>query len=139
MGRLFWKFFLCILLAQVAATIGVGGVFWLRDQARQRATPVLDSGPPAAIALDAATATLRVGDCVEGERGLTRRLRAVDLDDAAAGQPAYAECDIQCDGSGRDHGDGCAVVTAEAHDRALAELAVDLCECRVEGFLAVCC
>jgi two-component system OmpR family sensor kinase len=61
MGRLFWKFFLCILLAQVAATIGVGGVFWLRDQARQRATPVLDSGPPAAIALDAAAATLRHG------------------------------------------------------------------------------
>jgi len=60
-GRLFWKFFLCILLAQVAATIGVGGVFWLRDQARQRATPVLDSGPPAAIALDAAAATLRHG------------------------------------------------------------------------------
>jgi two-component system OmpR family sensor kinase len=61
MGRLFWKFFLCILLAQVAATIGVGGVFWLRDQARQRATPGLDSGPPAAIALDAAAATLRHG------------------------------------------------------------------------------
>jgi len=61
MGRLFWKFFLCILLAQVTATIGVGGVFWLRDQARQRATPVLDSGPPAAIALDAAAATLRHG------------------------------------------------------------------------------
>jgi two-component system OmpR family sensor kinase len=61
MGRLFWKFFLCILLAQVAATIGVGGVFWLRDQARQHATPVLDSGPPAAIALDAAAATLRHG------------------------------------------------------------------------------
>ncbi|MEM8514257.1 two-component system OmpR family sensor kinase [Massilia sp. MP_M2] len=61
MGRLFWKFFLCILLAQVAATIGVGGVFWLRDQARQRATPALDSGPPAAIALDAAAATLRHG------------------------------------------------------------------------------
>jgi two-component system OmpR family sensor kinase len=63
MGRLFWKFFLCILLAQVTATIGVGGVFWLRDQARQRATPVLDSGPPAAIALDAAAATLRHGGC----------------------------------------------------------------------------
>jgi hypothetical protein len=35
MGRLFWKFFLSILLAQVAATIGIGGTVWLRDQARR--------------------------------------------------------------------------------------------------------
>ena len=61
MGRLFWKFFLCILLAQLTATIAIGGAFWLRDQARQKATPALDSGPPAAIALDAAAATLRHG------------------------------------------------------------------------------
>lgn len=61
MGRLFWKFFLCILLAQLTATIGIGGAFWLRDQARQKATPALDSGPPAALALDAAAATLRHG------------------------------------------------------------------------------
>ena len=42
MGRLFWKFFLSILLAQVAATIGIGGTLWLRDQAppaQQRADP----------------------------------------------------------------------------------------------------
>ena len=61
MGRLFWKFFISILLAQVAATIGIGGAFWLRDQARQRATPTLETGPPAAIALDAAAATLKYG------------------------------------------------------------------------------
>lgn len=61
MGRLFWKFFLSILLAQVAATIGIGGAFWLRDQARQRPAATLDSGPPAAIVLDAAAATLRHG------------------------------------------------------------------------------
>lgn len=61
MGRLFWKFFISILLAQVAATIGIGGAFWLRDQARQRAVPTLETGPPAAIALDAAAATLRHG------------------------------------------------------------------------------
>lgn len=78
MGRLFWKFFLCILLAQVAATIGVGGAFWLRDQARQRATPVLDSGPPAAIALDAAAATLRHGG-LEALRGLLRDMRRPQL------------------------------------------------------------
>ncbi|MEW7847134.1 ATP-binding protein [Massilia aurea] len=78
MGRLFWKFFLCILLAQVAATIGVGGAFWLRDQARQRTTPVLDSGPPAAIALDAAAATLRHGG-LPALRGLLHDMRRPQL------------------------------------------------------------
>ena len=60
MGRLFWKFFLCILLAQVAATLGIGGAFWLRDRARSQAAE-LDTGPPAFIALDAAAATLKHG------------------------------------------------------------------------------
>ena len=78
MGRLFWKFFLSILLAQLTATIAIGGAFWLRDQARQKATPTLDSGPPAAIALDAAAATLRHG----GEpalRGLLADMRRPQL------------------------------------------------------------
>jgi two-component system OmpR family sensor kinase len=59
MGRLFWKFFACILLAQLAATVGVGAVFWLRDQAR--ATHAIDAGPPAEFLLDAAAATLAHG------------------------------------------------------------------------------
>jgi len=78
MGRLFWKFFLCILLAQLSATIAIGGAFWLRDQARQKASSSLDSGPPAAVALDAAAATLRHG----GEaalRGLLADLRRPQL------------------------------------------------------------
>jgi two-component system OmpR family sensor kinase len=78
MGRLFWKFFLCILLAQLTATIAIGGAFWLRDQARQKATSSIDSGPPAAVALDAASATLRHG----GEaalRGLLADLRRPQL------------------------------------------------------------
>ena len=62
MGRLFWKFFISILLAQMAATIGIGGAFWLRDQARHRAaTPLIDSSPSAEIMLDAAAATLKHG------------------------------------------------------------------------------
>ena len=84
MGRLFWKFFLSILLAQVAATIGIGGTIWLRDQARQRNTePMLDLGPPAMIMLDAAAATLRHGG-VDALRDLatnTRRMRLYVLDD----------------------------------------------------------
>jgi signal transduction histidine kinase len=65
MGRLFWKFFLCILLAQLAATIGVGAVFWLRDQARAQASGsaarTIDTGPPAEFLIDSAAATLAHG------------------------------------------------------------------------------
>jgi signal transduction histidine kinase len=84
MGRLFWKFFLSILLAQVAATIGIGGTLWLRDQARHRSgEPTLDVGPPAFIMLDAAAATLRHGG-VDGLRELaasSRRVRLFVLDE----------------------------------------------------------
>ncbi|MFK3737879.1 sensor histidine kinase [Massilia sp. TN1-12] len=84
MGRLFWKFFLSILLAQVAATIGIGGTIWLRDQARQRnGEPTLDASPPATIMLDAARATLRHGG-VDGLRELaasSRRVRLYVLDE----------------------------------------------------------
>jgi two-component system OmpR family sensor kinase len=85
MGRLFWKFFLSILLAQVAATIGIGGTLWLRDQARHRNTePTLDVGPPAVIMLDAAAATLKHGG-VDGLRELasTSRMRLYVLDATA--------------------------------------------------------
>ena len=62
MGRLFWKFFLCILLAQVAATIGIGGTFWLKSRAAQQARALeIDTSPPAQMAIEAATATLEAG------------------------------------------------------------------------------
>ena len=69
MGRLFWKFFLSILLAQLAATVGVGAVFWLRDQARMQAAaangtlnlPTIDTGPSAEFMIDTAAATLKHG------------------------------------------------------------------------------
>lgn len=61
MGRLFWKFFLSILLAQVAATVGIGGTFWLQDRARRQNAADLDTSPPARMAIDAAAATLEFG------------------------------------------------------------------------------
>lgn len=81
MGRLFWKFFLCILLAQLAATIGVIGAFWLRDQASRRAAE-LDTGPPAWIALDAAGATLKHGGlaALRGMLGEMQRPQVFVLD-----------------------------------------------------------
>lgn len=62
MGRLFWKFFLSILLAQMAATVGIGGAFWLHDQARHRTEAAqLDTGMPAQFLLDATAMTLKHG------------------------------------------------------------------------------
>ncbi|MFZ2268756.1 MAG: ATP-binding protein [Azonexus sp.] len=47
MGRLFWKFFLFIWLAQVAAMLGVGAVFWLEHrQVEARGVPPHDEGRP---------------------------------------------------------------------------------------------
>ncbi|MGX4640325.1 ATP-binding protein [Massilia sp. SYSU DXS3249] len=61
-GRLFWKFFLSILLAQIAAAAGIGSVFWLREQARVTTTAsALAVGPPAGFLLDSATVALKYG------------------------------------------------------------------------------
>jgi len=67
MGRLFWKFFLAILLAQFAATIGVGAAFWVWGQARELAhqdsapRALIDTRPSAVTILDAAEVALKYG------------------------------------------------------------------------------
>jgi two-component system OmpR family sensor kinase len=61
-GRLFWKFFLSILLAQVAAAVGIGSYFWLREQARlSNADTSIETGPPAVFMLDSAAIALKYG------------------------------------------------------------------------------
>lgn len=71
MGRLFWKFFFSILLAQIAATVGIGGAIWLknRDSAQQRRLDI-DTSPPAEMAIESAAATLDAG----GPKALARLL-----------------------------------------------------------------
>lgn len=84
MGRLFWKFFLCILLAQVTATIGTLATVWWRDQARNRSgEATLDVGPPGMVMLDAARATLRHGgiDALRDLAQNSRRMRLYVLDE----------------------------------------------------------
>lgn len=62
MGRLFWKFFFSILLAQLAATVAIGGAVWLknRDAYQQRRLDI-DTGPRAEDAIASAAATLEFG------------------------------------------------------------------------------
>eukprot|EP01034_Spumella_vulgaris_P045076 gene45075-56111_t len=61
-GRLFWKFFFSILLAQVVAAVGIGGAIWLknRDAAMPRQLDI-DTGPRAEDAIESAAATLEFG------------------------------------------------------------------------------
>src|SRR5690606_12759722 len=75
-----------------------------------------------------ATVLLRVRDRVQRDRRLARGLGAVHLDDASARQAADAERDVERDRARGDDLDGSTPVVAEAHDRPLAELAVDLSE-----------
>jgi hypothetical protein len=68
---------------------------------------------------------------------LPETLRAVDLDDAAAGHPADPEREVQRQGAGRDGADVDGRGVAELHQRALAELLLDVGEGEVEGLVAV--
>ena len=83
-----------------------------------------------------AAAPLRLGHHVVDERRLAGGLGAEDLDDAAARQPADAERHVERERPGRDRADRDLRPVAHAHDRALAELPLDLAECDVERFLA---
>ncbi len=80
---------------------------------------------------------LDVGDGVQRNRGLATGLRAVDLDDAAARQAADAESDVEGDRAGGNDVDRSAPLLTKAHDRALAELALDLGEGGLQRLLAV--
>ena len=75
MGRLFWKFFLSILLAQFAATVGIGGAVWLKNR-NQASSPAadLDTSPPAEMAINSAAATLEFG----GAKALHTMLERMD-------------------------------------------------------------
>ena len=71
---------------------------------------------------------LRLGDDVQGDRGLTGGFRSVDLDDASARHAADAECEVERDRTG---GNGVHIhiqPLTELHDRTLAVILFDLSE-----------
>ena len=61
MGRLFWKFFFFIWLAQLAAIAGIGGVLWLKDRNQRNQWAEIDMGPPAFSMVEIASLTLQHG------------------------------------------------------------------------------
>ncbi len=82
------------------------------------------------------TGGLRFGDDLQRERGLAGGLGTVDLDDAPARDAADAQCGVERERTGGNRIDDleCGVL-AEAHQRALAELALDLLPGEIEYFL----
>ncbi|MYM26017.1 HAMP domain-containing protein [Duganella sp. FT135W] len=75
MGRLFWKFFLSIFLAQLAATVCIGGAVWLKNRNQFSGQQVnLDTSPPAEMAINAAASTLEFG----GVKALKRMLENME-------------------------------------------------------------
>ena len=70
MGRLFWKFFAFIWLAQLAAMLGIGGMLWLRHYAHDSPRPEIATHPSAAFMVDSAELALRHG----GRAALTELL-----------------------------------------------------------------
>ena len=84
-----------------------------------------------------AAGALGVGHGVQGDGRLAGGLRTVDLHDPTARQAAEAERDVEGDRAGRDDLERGAGLVAEAHDRALAELLLDVGECGVQGLVAV--
>ncbi|WP_050466874.1 ATP-binding protein [Herbaspirillum chlorophenolicum] len=61
MGRLFWKFFFFIAIAQITATFGVGVLFWIENLERNSHSSEIDLSPPASFMIRSAAATLQFG------------------------------------------------------------------------------
>ncbi|WP_343584178.1 ATP-binding protein [Herbaspirillum sp.] len=61
MGRLFWKFFFFIAIAQITATFGVGVLFWVENLERNSRSTEIDLSPPASFMIRSAAATLQFG------------------------------------------------------------------------------
>lgn len=82
MGRLFWKFFFFILLAQLTAILGIGGTLWLKHQTDEKAGGMDRRAPPGFL-MDSAAATLQYGgpDALRSLMGGMRRHQVYAVDE----------------------------------------------------------
>src|ERR1044071_2069839 len=81
---------------------------------------------------------LCLGDDVQGERGLTRRLRTIDFDDSSARNSADPKGNIESERSRRNYRQILwRTGFAEPHDGTLAELPFDLADGEIECFLSI--
>jgi two-component system OmpR family sensor kinase len=71
MGRLFWKLFLILWLAQICTVVGVGAVFWIKHR-NETAAVIEQRHPMDGAVLDLAASLLRH----EGSAGLRSSWKA---------------------------------------------------------------
>lgn len=74
MGRLFWKFFAFVWLAQLAGIIAVGSLFWLTDRRTEAAFNDVAAGPMAEVQVGAAAEVFRYAGA-DGLRSWSERER----------------------------------------------------------------
>src|SRR6476661_2537825 len=84
-----------------------------------------------------ASPSLRLRDYVVDERRLSGRLRAEDLDDPAAWQPADSKREVERERAGRNGADRNGRVVVHLHHCAFAELPLDVPEGGVQSLLAI--
>jgi two-component system OmpR family sensor kinase len=84
-GRLFWKFFFFIFMAQATAIVGVGGAVWLRDLASEKRSQDIDRSPPVMFHIESAAETLRYGGvaALRSQLQNTRRRQIYAVDETA--------------------------------------------------------
>ena len=82
------------------------------------------------------TVALGLGHDVEGETGLARALRPVELDDAPTGNTTDAQGEIEGEGAGGDHVHLAVGRLTHLHDRPFAELTLDLADRHVQCFVS---
>lgn len=84
MGRLFWKFFFFIWLAQLAGIVAMGGSFWLKSHNQSEQAAGIDRSPPASMLIDSAVLTLKHGgvDALRGLMGEMSRHKVYAIDEA---------------------------------------------------------
>src|SRR5690606_40723029 len=81
--------------------------------------------PPRSTPFPYTTLFRSLRDRLQGQGGLARGFRTVDLDHSALGQAADAEGDVEHQRAGADDFGGLDRAVAHAHDRALAELLLE--------------
>ncbi len=80
---------------------------------------------------------LGLGNGLEGQRRLARRLRSVNLDNATSRKATHAQSDIEPQGAGRNRLHLNNLAAAKAHDRALAKGTLDLGYCCLDSLVLI--
>ncbi len=77
MGRLFWKFFFFIWLAQLTTVAGVSAIFWLKNHELNSFATNIDESPSATTLVDSAASTLHYAGTEALRNLLGTRMHAI--------------------------------------------------------------